>query len=178
MQNDVFEERLEGRYVHITKIEFPLRDLNKLFSGVDLYYIFGKEPTDQAFLDEVENDVWSRHLVFRLNHSNRTVGYLRIISVQGIVEIHGGGLNRTVIEKLALSEAWFLIINKCFQVYKVNFIYTSCMINNNKAYSFITGTGFKEAGREEGENRINFKISRGAFEKKSKKYLSKQMLRN
>jgi len=158
MLKENFQKNIIGRYINISNLDFPLRDLSNVFSKNDLKFIFGEKVSDISFLDEVEHDTWSTHLIFKLNHSRRIVGYLRVISVQDIVEIHGGGLNKTIIEKMALTEAWQLIINKCFQIFRVNCIYTSCMINNRKAYNFISGTGFKEISCNETENRISFKL--------------------
>ncbi len=96
--------------------------------------------------------------------------------MQGIVEIHGGGLNGSFIEKIALTEAWMLIISECFRVFQVVSINTSCMITNSKAYKFIRGTGFKEISREQDKNRIDFKLEHRDFEKNDTKKLIKNRI--
>jgi len=169
----MIENKIIGSYTSINKIDFPLIELPNFFSKTDLYYIFGNNVLNDYFFDELEYDNWSKHFIFKLNTSNRLVGYLRVIHVKGVVEIHGGGLHNSFIEKLALSEAWFLIIDYCFLFYNVQSIFTSCMINNDKAYKFIIGSGFHEINRNIIENRICFKLSINDFIVKKNKYLKK-----
>jgi len=164
MQNNLFSYNIKGRYINISRIDFPLSKLQEIFEQKDLYYIFGKRIYENSFLDEIENDTWSTHLIFKLNKTQKIVGYLRIIRVKGIIEIHGGGLNKTVIEKIALTEAWILIIQYCFDCFKIAKINTSCMINNAPAYKFITGTGFRKISIEYEVNRINFEIDKLEFQ--------------
>lgn len=171
MNQNLLKKNIIGRYIQISPIDFPLRKLKNVFSQKDLYYIFGERISEEHFLEEIENDTWSTHLIFMLHNTLKIVGYLRVITVNGVVEIHGGGLNKTTVMKLALSEAWALIIETCFKHYEVAKINTSCMINNSTGFKFIVRSGFKEINREIDENRINFTLTFNDF--KSNKLLQR-----
>lgn len=151
-------KKITGKFIYIVEKDFPLNELTNFFSIHELKYIFGNDIINPVYFDEIENDVWSTHLIFKRIQSNKFSGYLRIISVKNIVEIHGGGINTTFIDKIALSEAWLLIIKRCFEYYQTKTILTSCMIENLKAYKLITGSGFMETSRNLKENRINFTL--------------------
>lgn len=153
---------IKGRYIYIEEMNIRLRSLYRYFSLSELNFIFGGE-CSKIDLDNIENDKWSNHFVFRFNRSNDFAGYIRVINVKNIVEIHGGGINNSFIEKLALSEAWLLMIENCFQVYNVNTIFTSCIIENKKGFKFITNSGFKEIKRDLQNNRIDFSLSNNEF---------------
>lgn len=152
-------EKIIGKYVFIEEKDFPLSELKKYFSITELKSIFGYDIVNPSYFNEIENDVWSTHLFFKHIKSGNFAGYLRIITVKDIVEIHGGGINSTLLDKISLSEAWLLIIKKCFEYYQTETIYSSCMIENIKAYKLIAGTGFKETSRNLQENRINFTLT-------------------
>ena len=161
----MFKKKLSGRFIYIIEKDFQLRQLTQYFSIEELRYVFGDDIINHPYnFEEIENDVWSIHLVVKTTHLDKFVGYIRIISVKDIVEIHGGGINNTFFDKMALTEAWLLIINWCFQYFKTDSIFTSCMIDNNKAYKFITGTGFKETSRNLNENRISFILTFDEFQ--------------
>lgn len=158
-----FKYKLTGKYVHVEKCDFPLIDLNEYFTTDDLTFIFGENFDKDNYLIGIEKSKWYTHLIFRLNSSFRIVGYLELIKVRDEVELHGGGTNNSFIEKLARTEAWYLIIKYCFDEFKINRIFTTCRIDNVKAYNLITGTGFKETGKNEKGDCFKFKLSHDDF---------------
>ena len=158
---------MKGRFVYIEPMLESLTTLYNYFSIFELRFIFGN---DVSFIEltNIGGCKWSKHFFFRHISSGEFAGYLRVVVVNNLIEIHGGGKNDSFCEKLALSEAWLLIIDNCFQRYNVNTINTSCMIDNKKGYKLITGTGFKEINRDLKENRINFSLTLDDFKKNSK----------
>jgi len=163
---------IKGRYVYIELMTNPLWSLYDFFSETELRFIFGDECSKKD-LSNLEDDKWSNHYIFRLNYSEEFAGYLRVVYVSRLnfVEIHGGGMHNSILHMNALTEAWFLIIHKCFEVFKVKKVYTSCFINNTKAYKFIVGTGFQELKRENDKNLINFVIKYSDFKIRSEKFV-------
>lgn len=149
MNTTDFTHKLIGKYVNIDRIDFPLRNLKDFFTQDDLSLIFGKNFEEDNYLIGIEKSGWFTHLIFRLNSSNKIVGYLELIKVRDVIEIHGGGINDSFIDKFARTEAWYLIIKYCFDTFKVSSIKTSCLIENINAYNLITGTGFKPIGKNE-----------------------------
>ena len=150
------------------QIDFPLRNLSKYFSDSELRFIFGNMINDPYFFEEIENDNWSSHLVVKTITESKFVGYIRLVAVKDIVEIHGGGISNSFLDKVLLSEAWLLMIKWCFKYFQVNSVYSSCMLENKKAYKFITGTGFQEIFRDHSANRINFILTIDAYQTNNK----------
>ena len=159
MNTTDFTHKLIGKYTNIDRIDFPLKNLKDFFTLDELSLIFGENFDEDNYLSCIENSRWYTHLLFRINSTNKIVGYLELIKVKDEVEIHGGGTNNTFIEKIARTEAWYLIIKYCFETFKVENIKTSCLIENKKAYNLITGTGFKEIGKNEKGECYKFNLS-------------------
>lgn len=163
MNTTDFTHKLIGKYSNIDNIDFPLIKLIDIFTMDDLSFIFGENFNEDDYLRSIENSGWYTHLLVRLNSSNCIVGYIELIKVRNEVELHGGGTNNSFIEKIAKTEAWYLIIKYCFDTFKVNSIKTSCWIENKKAYNLITGTGFKEIGKNENGDCFKFNLSHEDF---------------
>jgi len=163
MNTTDFTHKLIGKYTNIDRIDIPLIKLKDIFTMDDLSFMFGENFDKDNYLRSIENSRWYTHLLFRLNSTNKIVGYLELIRVRDEVELHGGGTNNSFIEKIARIEAWYLIIKYCFDTFKVNSIKTSCWVENEKAYTLITGTGFKEIGKNEKGDCFKFNLSREDF---------------
>lgn len=163
-------DKIEGKYVYISKAYFPLKCLSMYFDKNELYSMFGEKSNTPYYLEEIESDCWSKHLFFTKKKNNAFSGYLRIIEIpqRKLLEIHGGGINKSFLDKIVLTEAWLLIIQKCFALYNYTTIKTSSVITNKKAYKLITGTGFKEINRCLIENRITYELTYNDFKNNCK----------
>lgn len=154
-----FTHKLIGKYIYIDKIDFPLTKLIDFFSVDDLSFIFGEKYNEDNYLGSIENSRWHTHLLFRLNSTNKVVGYLELIKVGDEVELHGGGTNNSFIEKIARTEAWYLIIKYCFDTFNIKSLNTKCWVKNQKAFNLITGTGFKVIGKSDNGDCFKFNLS-------------------
>jgi len=173
MRKGVFGEVIIGRFVNISILSFPLEKLKSYFNSKELYYIFGNN-IESVNLKELEDEPWSVNLVVKSNRSEVFLGFIRIIvlyDADRIIEIHGGGINNTLYEKIALTEAWLLILNECIYKYDCMKIYTTCINENQKAQNFILATGFKKT--REDKNIIHFELDYFIFETIRNKYCLK-----
>jgi len=172
MKKGVFGEVIIGRFVNISILSFSLEKLKSYFNSKELYYIFGNIELEN--LKELENEPWSVNLVVKSNRSEDFLGFIRIIvmyDADRIIEIHGGGLNNTFYEKIALTEAWLLILNECIYKYDCKKIYTTCVNGNQKAQNFILATGFKKI--KENKDIMYFELNYLIFETIKNKYCLK-----
>lgn len=159
MNTTDFTHKIIGKYIYIDRIDIPITKLNEIFTSDDLSFIFGEKYNEDNYLCHIENSKWHTHLLFFLKSTNKVVGYLELIKVGDEIELHGGGTNNSFIEKIARTEAWYLIIKYCFDTFNIKSLNTKCWVENQKAFNFITGTGFKIIGKSDNGDCFKFNLS-------------------